>query len=172
MRESKAYITLICHESVAWSVISEWVSSSFFNFLLIIASLFPFLFPSSFSLSEAHPCFRVPHYTSASLLLFKCILLHCMFISIGIDVYPSVHAAATWRSKDNLKSWVSPFTMWILGTELRLSDLAASTIIHWVISSNISLYCLLFMFMFEETDISISNKNSFVLEAIFLIPTF
>jgi hypothetical protein len=65
-------------------------------------------------------------------VIFRCFdfFFVCLFCIWFVYLCGWVCHCAVWRSEDNLKSSFSPPTVWILGMELRFSDLDTDLFIH------------------------------------------
>lgn len=72
-----------------------------------------------------------PSFIFTSVYLFVYIFTYmCEYVNIyGVNTTSSM-----WTSKDNCGCLSSLSTIWVLGIELRSSDLAASAFTHWPIS--------------------------------------
>lgn len=67
------------------------------------------------------------------------LFIYCVFTCL--HVYACMcHSSHTWKLENNLQIQFSPFIRYVLGTELRPSDLVASTFAHWGISPTLRLY--------------------------------
>lgn len=81
---------------------------------------------------------RLSCYLKAILVNLK---LHLFIFSVHAHVWHIyVHGnlgfmVCIWKSQDNYRSWISPFTMWDSGTELRSLSLAAVVFAQWVSDS-------------------------------------